>query len=60
MFIQVLKEHCSKMTIDCKSKEKICPLYDPNYKKCLLSISPQQWDIEKIKQAFEQIATFKY
>lgn len=56
-----LKHHCRMFNCDCAclTTAVLCPLLDENY-ECLLKKEPADWDIDKIKQAFEKLKDFNY
>lgn len=62
MIIESIVDHCNAMNCDCVciSTNKICPLYDLDNYRCMLECIPSEWDIQKIKKAFDDLKTFDY
>lgn len=62
MMIECIVKHCEAMNRYCKcvNTNELCPLYDIYEDKCLLECIPSEWNIKKIKKAFDDLKTFDY
>ena len=60
MLLDVLKTHCEQLNCDCIciATGEMCPLYDTESANCLLDNIPAEWDIDKIKKAFDKLKMF--
>lgn len=62
MLLDLLKLHCSMLNCDCAciATGEMCPLYDNETEHCLIGITPSEWNLDKLKSAFDKLATFDY
>lgn len=62
MLLEILKTHCEQLNWNCICiiTGERCPLYDTESEKCLLDTIPYEWNIDKIKKAFDKLRMFDY
>ena len=62
MMIECIADHCNAMNCDCVCvmTNALCPLYDLDNYRCMLECIPADWDIQKIKKAFDDLKTFDH